>query len=42
MALRSKFFSVEPPRVVRADGYGWEHEVRVALPFSYAYPDKLY
>jgi predicted alpha/beta superfamily hydrolase len=42
VALRSWSFSLEPPRLMRADGYGWDHEVRVALPFSYRFTDKLY
>jgi predicted alpha/beta superfamily hydrolase len=39
--LRS-LFTVEPARKMRAPGYEWEHEIRVALPFSYAHTDKLY
>jgi len=34
--LRTPAFTVEPPRTMRADGYEWEHEVRVALPVSYS------
>jgi predicted alpha/beta superfamily hydrolase len=34
--LRSDFFTVEPPRTMQADGYPWDHEIRVALPSSYA------
>jgi predicted alpha/beta superfamily hydrolase len=36
---RSTLFTVEPPRRMRADGYEWGHEVRVALPC--AYPETL-
>jgi predicted alpha/beta superfamily hydrolase len=33
--LRSGLFSVEPPRTMRARGFEWDHEIRVALPSSY-------
>jgi predicted alpha/beta superfamily hydrolase len=39
--LRS-LFTVEPARMLRAPGYEWEHEIRVALPASYAHTDKTY
>jgi uncharacterized protein len=40
--LRSRFFTVEPPIVVHPQGYPWEHELRVALPFSYAHRERQY
>jgi predicted alpha/beta superfamily hydrolase len=36
------FFSIEPPKMMRAQGFRWEHEVRVALPWSYYRTDKTY
>jgi uncharacterized protein len=42
VTLRSPFFSVQPSRTMRALGFGWEHEIRVALPFSYALTDWAY
>jgi predicted alpha/beta superfamily hydrolase len=41
-ALRNRFFTVEPPRVMRAPEYGWDHEIRVALPVSYAEGERTY
>ena len=41
----SKFPSqgtVEPPRLVRAEGWEWDHEVRVFLPASYHHTDQHY
>jgi predicted alpha/beta superfamily hydrolase len=38
--LRTFYYTVEPVRTMRASGYEWEHEVRVALPPSYADSDK--
>jgi predicted alpha/beta superfamily hydrolase len=35
-------FVVEPARTMQAAGYPWEHEIRVALPVSYADSDKTY
>ncbi len=32
----------EPPRLVRAEGWEWDHEVRVWLPPSYRSSDKIY
>ena len=29
--LRNAYFSVEPSRTMRADGFEWDHEIRVAL-----------
>jgi predicted alpha/beta superfamily hydrolase len=40
--LRTLFFTVEPPRLMRADGFEWEHEIRVALPASYGFTDRVY
>jgi len=36
------FFSVEPTRTMRAAGFEWEHELRVALPASYATSSRTY
>ena len=41
-ALRTPYFSVENTRRMRIDDYEWEHEVRVALPASYADSTKAY
>jgi predicted alpha/beta superfamily hydrolase len=35
-------FAVEPARTMRAEGFEWEHEIRVALPLSYAHTTKSY
>src|SRR5687767_14563101 len=35
-------FTVEPARMMRAPGYEWEHEIRVALPPTYAHTDETY
>jgi predicted alpha/beta superfamily hydrolase len=34
--LRTTYFTVEAPRLMRAAGYDWDHEIRVALPASYS------
>lgn len=34
--LKSGWFTVEPTRMMQAEGYPFEHEIRVALPQSYA------
>jgi uncharacterized protein len=41
-SLRTTFFTLEPARTMRADGFGWEHEIRVALPVSYADAGRSY
>jgi predicted alpha/beta superfamily hydrolase len=41
-AAGKAWFSVEPARTMRADGYPWEHEIRVALPVSYGDSAKSY
>ena len=33
---------VEPPRTVRADGWDWDHEVRIYLPASYDQTNRHY
>jgi predicted alpha/beta superfamily hydrolase len=40
--LRSRFFTVESPRTMRATGFEWDHELRVALPSTYADTDRSY
>jgi predicted alpha/beta superfamily hydrolase len=35
-------YQVEPSRMMRADGFEWEHEIRVALPPSYSHTDRNY
>jgi predicted alpha/beta superfamily hydrolase len=40
--LSTGFFNVEPTRTMQADGYPWEHEIRVALPLSYAESTRAY
>jgi predicted alpha/beta superfamily hydrolase len=40
--LRTTFFTLEPPRTMRAAGYDWDHEIRVALPVSYGESDRTY
>lgn len=40
--LRTSYFTVEPTRMMRASGYEWDHEIRVALPVSYAETTKTY
>ena len=35
-------FKVEPSRMVGAPGYPWKHEIRVALPLSYANTSETY
>ncbi len=40
--LRTSTFTVEPPRTMRAEGYDWDHEIRVALPVSYGETDRSY
>jgi predicted alpha/beta superfamily hydrolase len=42
VSLRSNFFTIEEPRTMRADGWAWEHEIRVALPVSYATGERSY
>src|SRR6187551_3569313 len=42
VSLRTLYFDVQPPRVVRIDGSEWRHEVRIALPVSYTSTQKLY
>jgi uncharacterized protein len=36
------FFTVEPTRTMRAEGYEWDHELRVALPASYTHTTRTY
>jgi predicted alpha/beta superfamily hydrolase len=40
--LRTLYYSVEPPRTMRAPGFDWDHEIRVALPSTYAESDRTY
>jgi uncharacterized protein len=40
--LQSPFFAVQPSRTMRAPGFDWEHELRVALPLSYSRSSKAY
>jgi predicted alpha/beta superfamily hydrolase len=40
--LRSGFFTVEPARTMRARGFEWDHELRVALPASYGSGNSSY
>jgi len=40
--MRMWGFTLEPSRLMRAEGWGWEHEIRVALPASYADNDSAY
>jgi predicted alpha/beta superfamily hydrolase len=40
--LRADFWDVRPPLTLRGKGYEWEHEIRVALPASYAASDRPY
>jgi len=40
--LRTVFFTVEPARTMRTDGFDWEYEIRVALPVSYATTERTY
>src|SRR5690348_16687044 len=40
--LRSGHFTGEPARTMQTDGYPWEHEIRVALPRSYANSTRAY
>jgi predicted alpha/beta superfamily hydrolase len=40
--LRTRFYTVEPPRLMRAPGFDWDHEIRVALPSTYAETDRTY
>jgi predicted alpha/beta superfamily hydrolase len=42
MSLRSTFFTLEEPRTMQAPGWDWAHEIRVALPLSYAQGDRAY
>jgi predicted alpha/beta superfamily hydrolase len=42
VALRSWGWSVEPARTMRSRGFDWDHEIRVALPRSYASGDRSY
>ena len=34
--LRTGYFSVEPAKTMQASGYPWPHEIRIALPSTYA------
>jgi hypothetical protein len=36
------FHTVEPPLQMRAEGYAFDHEIRVALPASYGDGDRSY
>jgi predicted alpha/beta superfamily hydrolase len=40
--LRTTYFTVEPSRSMRPEGSGWEYEIRVALPVSYAECERRY
>jgi uncharacterized protein len=36
------FHVIEPPRLMKAPGFPWAHEIRVALPWDYHETDKAY
>lgn len=40
--LRAAGVSIEPSRRMRAQGYRWEHEIRIALPSSYRATNRAY
>jgi len=40
--LRTTWFAIEEARIMRAEGFEWEHEIRVALPWTYTGGKRTY